>query len=56
MVYSALLSRIISAIVNDIEESIERSSLLQDFRMKELPAVLEKCVDLVELLVTMSCT
>ncbi|KAG2676273.1 hypothetical protein I3760_12G045500 [Carya illinoinensis] len=51
LVVGNLEKRIISAIVNEIEESIGKSSLLQDFRMKELPAVLEKCVNLVELLV-----
>jgi len=56
MVYSALLSRIISAIVNEIEESIGRSSLLQDFRMEELPALVAKCIDLVEFLVIVECT
>jgi callose synthase len=51
MVYSALLSRIISAIVNEIDESIDRSSLLQDFKMEALPALVAKCIDLVEFLV-----
>lgn len=56
MLYSASLSRIISAIVNAIEESIGRSSLLQDFKMKELPTVLTKCIELAELLVIVAST
>jgi callose synthase len=56
MVYSALLSRIISAVVNEIDESIDRSSLLQDFMMEALPALVAKCIDLVEFLVIVECT
>ncbi|KAK3011390.1 hypothetical protein RJ639_012460, partial [Escallonia herrerae] len=41
---------IISGIVDEIEESIGKSSLLEDFKMGELPALHAKCVDLVELL------
>ncbi|KAE8124605.1 hypothetical protein FH972_019472 [Carpinus fangiana] len=51
LVVGNLEKRIISAIVNEIEESIDRSSLLQDFKMEELPALVAKCIDLVEFLV-----
>ncbi|KAM3732281.1 hypothetical protein ACB098_11G048200 [Castanea mollissima] len=51
LVVGNLEKRIISAIVNAIEESIGRSSLLQDFKMKELPTVLTKCIELAELLI-----
>lgn len=40
-----------SAILTEIEESIARSSLLEDFRMIKLPDLLSKCIELIELLV-----
>ncbi|KAL3651083.1 putative callose synthase 8 [Castilleja foliolosa] len=43
--------RIISGIIDEIEESIENSSLLTDLRMSELPALHAKCTDLIALLV-----
>ncbi|PON83360.1 Glycosyl transferase [Trema orientale] len=46
-----LEKRIISLIVNQIEESLEKSSLLEDFRMTELPNLRAKFVELLELLV-----
>lgn len=46
------LIRIVSAMLTEIEESIARSSLLEDFRMIELPHLLAKCIELMELLVT----
>ncbi|THG01315.1 hypothetical protein TEA_002807 [Camellia sinensis var. sinensis] len=47
----ALLLRIISGIFDEIEGNIERSSLLENFKMSELPSLQYKCVELVELLV-----
>ncbi|KAF5950988.1 hypothetical protein HYC85_012981 [Camellia sinensis] len=47
----ALLLRIISGIFDEIEGNIERSSLLENFKMSELPSLQNKCVELVELLV-----
>lgn len=46
-----MLFRIVSAILTEIEESITRSSLLEDFRMIKLPDLLSKCIELIELLV-----
>lgn len=37
--------------MDEIEESIERSSLLEDFKMSELPSLHAKCIELVEFLV-----
>ncbi|KAK4487202.1 hypothetical protein RD792_006522 [Penstemon davidsonii] len=51
LVVGDLERRIISSVVDEIEESIEKSSLLEDLRMSELPALHVKCTDLVELLV-----
>lgn len=42
---------IVFGILNEIEESIGRSSLVEDLRMSELPALHAKCAELVELLV-----
>ena len=44
--------RIISDIIDEVEESIRNSSLLENFKMSELPALHDKCIELVELLVT----
>lgn len=46
--------RIISGVVDEIEESIGRSSLLEDFKMSELPALHAKCIELIELLVNLA--
>ncbi|KAL3508824.1 hypothetical protein ACH5RR_028225 [Cinchona calisaya] len=43
--------RIMSGILDEIEESIRGSTLLEDLNMSELPALHTKCVELVELLV-----
>ncbi|XP_059662797.1 putative callose synthase 8 [Cornus florida] len=43
--------RIVFRIFDEIEESFNRSSLLEEFKMIELPALQAKCVSLVELLV-----
>lgn len=50
-----MLRRIISGIVEEIEESIGRSSLLEDLDMRKLPALHIKCIELVELLVNDAC-
>lgn len=46
-----LLYRMISTMLDEIEESIAKSSLLEDFRMTELPSLEAKFVELLELLV-----
>ncbi|KAI5662239.1 hypothetical protein M9H77_21562 [Catharanthus roseus] len=51
LVVGDLERRIISGIVEEIEESIGRSSLLEDLDMRKLPALHIKCIELVELLV-----
>ncbi|XP_038691552.1 putative callose synthase 8 isoform X2 [Tripterygium wilfordii] len=51
LVVGDLEKRVVSSIFNEIEESIGRSSLLEDFKMSELPALQAKCIELVELLV-----
>ncbi|CAN8259363.1 unnamed protein product [Cochlearia groenlandica] len=51
LVVGDLEKKIISGIINEIEESIRQSSLLEEFKMKELPALHEKCIELVQLLV-----
>lgn len=51
LVVGDLEKKIVSAMFTEIEESIERSTLLQDFRMFELPLLLAKCIELMELLV-----
>ncbi|KAL6283334.1 hypothetical protein ACE6H2_014263 [Prunus campanulata] len=51
LVVGDLEKRIVSAMFTEIEESIARSTLLQDFRMIELPLLLAKCIELMELLV-----
>ncbi|KAJ4726559.1 Callose synthase-like protein [Melia azedarach] len=51
LVVGILEKRVISNIVNEIEESIKRSSLLEDFKMSELLALQAKCIELLELLV-----
>lgn len=45
------LFRLVSGIIAEIEESIQRSTLLEDIKMSELPALHAKCIELVELLV-----
>ncbi|KAF3442292.1 hypothetical protein FNV43_RR16208 [Rhamnella rubrinervis] len=51
LIVGDLEKRVISAILNEIEGSIERSSLLEDIRMTELPDLRAKLVELLELLV-----
>ncbi|KNA15478.1 hypothetical protein SOVF_097910 [Spinacia oleracea] len=46
-----LEKRIVSGIIAEIDESIQRSTLLQNIQMRELPALHAKCVELLELLV-----
>ncbi|XP_050112527.1 putative callose synthase 8 [Malus sylvestris] len=51
LVVGRLEKSIVSAVLTEIEESIARSSLLEDLRMTELPHLLAKCIELIELLV-----
>ncbi|KAK1414361.1 hypothetical protein QVD17_30105 [Tagetes erecta] len=51
LVVGDLERRVISGIVDEIEESIRRSSFVKDFNLSELLALHTKCIDLVELLV-----
>lgn len=51
MLCTAFLRRIISGIVDEIEESIGRSSLLEDLKMSVLPCLHTKLIEMVELLV-----
>ncbi|KAL2476561.1 putative callose synthase 8 [Abeliophyllum distichum] len=51
LVVGNLERRIIFGIMDEIEESIGRSSLVEDLHMSELPALHAKCTELVELLV-----
>ncbi|KAM6584955.1 hypothetical protein CsatB_011957 [Cannabis sativa] len=46
-----LEKRVISEIISDVEESLKRSTLLEDFKMTELPNLRDKFVELLELLV-----
>ncbi|KAL8153238.1 hypothetical protein V2J09_010998 [Rumex salicifolius] len=43
--------RIVSAVLNEIEESIRKSSLVEDVRMTELPHLRDRCVQLAKHLV-----
>lgn len=49
--FCGLFNRIVSAILTEIEKSIAKSSLLEDFRMIKVPDLLAKCIELIELLV-----
>ncbi|KAL0743640.1 hypothetical protein Bca4012_085153 [Brassica carinata] len=51
LVVGDLEKKIISGIINEIEESIRQSSLLEEFKLKELPTLHKKCIELVQLLV-----
>ncbi|KAF7836581.1 putative callose synthase 8 [Senna tora] len=51
LVVGHLEKRIICAILNEIEESINGSSLLKNFKMKMLPALQAKFIELAELLI-----
>ncbi|XP_022717420.1 putative callose synthase 8 isoform X2 [Durio zibethinus] len=51
LIVGDLEKRVVSSIVNEIEQSIKESSFLQDFKMSELPALQGKFVELLELLV-----
>ncbi|KMS98256.1 hypothetical protein BVRB_4g094050 [Beta vulgaris subsp. vulgaris] len=51
VVVGELEKRLVSGIIAEIEESIQRSTLLEDIKMSELPALHAKCIELVELLV-----
>lgn len=43
--------RIIFGVIDEIEESIGKTSLLEDLRLSELPTLLALCTDLIKLLV-----
>ncbi|XP_050220253.1 putative callose synthase 8 isoform X2 [Mercurialis annua] len=51
LIVGDLEKRVVSSILNEIEESIGRLTLLDDFKISELPALQAKCVELVELLI-----
>lgn len=51
LIVGDLERRIISGIINEIEESIGRSTLLEDLKLSKLPALHTKCIELVNLLV-----
>ncbi|CAK7351703.1 unnamed protein product [Dovyalis caffra] len=51
LIVGNLEKRVVSSLLNEIEASMQRSSLLEDFKMSELPALKAKCIELVELLV-----
>ncbi|KAJ0102053.1 hypothetical protein Patl1_05004 [Pistacia atlantica] len=51
LVVGELEKRVINNITNEIEGSIARSSLLEEFKITELIALQAKCIELVELLV-----
>ncbi|KAI8557991.1 hypothetical protein RHMOL_Rhmol04G0054100 [Rhododendron molle] len=51
LVVGDLERRVITELIDEIEEIIGRSSLLENFKMSELPALQATCIELVELLV-----
>lgn len=51
----SLLLRVIFGIFNEIEESIGRSTLLEDLKLSKLIALHNKCIELVTLLVNVAC-
>ncbi|PPR85201.1 hypothetical protein GOBAR_AA35494 [Gossypium barbadense] len=51
LIVGDLEKRVVSNIVNEIERSIEESTFLQDFKMSALPALQNKFVELLELIV-----
>ena len=53
MMIPVLHSRVISEIIYEVEENLERSSFLEDFRMIELPNLRDKFAELLELLVSL---
>ncbi|XP_058095312.1 putative callose synthase 8 isoform X2 [Magnolia sinica] len=50
LVMGELEKRIMADIIYAVEESMNRSSLLVDFKMSELPVLCENCIELVKLL------
>ncbi|XP_074319213.1 putative callose synthase 8 isoform X1 [Silene latifolia] len=50
LIAGELEKSIVSSILAEIEESIQKSTLIEDVQMSELPAVHAKCIELVELL------
>ncbi|KAM3395924.1 putative callose synthase 8 isoform X1 [Capsicum galapagoense] len=51
VVVGDLERRVISGILDEIDESIQRSTLLKDLKMSELPLLCAKCIALLELLI-----
>ncbi|KAJ4842397.1 putative callose synthase 8 [Turnera subulata] len=51
LIVGDLEKRVVSSLLDEIEASKERSSLLEDFKMSELPNLHAKCIELIELLV-----
>ncbi|XP_060187946.1 putative callose synthase 8 isoform X2 [Lycium barbarum] len=51
LVVGDLERRVISGILAEIEESIQRSTLLKDLKISELPVLCAKCITLLELLI-----
>ncbi|XP_009622154.1 putative callose synthase 8 isoform X2 [Nicotiana tomentosiformis] len=51
LVVGDLERRVISGILDEIEECIQRSTLLKDLKMSELPVLSAKCITLLELLI-----
>ncbi|KAK9688669.1 hypothetical protein RND81_09G002200 [Saponaria officinalis] len=50
LIVGELEKSVVSSVLAEIDESIEKSTLIDDVRMSELPAVLAKCIELVDLL------
>lgn len=46
-----MIFRVIFGVIDEIEESIGKASLLEDLRMSELPTLHAKCTNLIKLLV-----
>lgn len=49
--HGCLPFRVISGILDEIDESIQKSTLLKDLKMSQLPVLCAKCITLLQLLV-----
>ncbi|KAK1301380.1 putative callose synthase 8 [Acorus calamus] len=56
LIVGNLEKRILSTIIDEIETNISKSSLLTGFKMGELPALHNKCIQLMEILVENKCS
>ncbi|KAK1258777.1 putative callose synthase 8 [Acorus gramineus] len=56
LIVGNLEKRVLSTIIDEIETSISKSSLLTGFKMGELPALHNKCIQLMEILVENKCS